>query len=402
MNGLTGKPLIGGFDDHHDLDTINIGSEFQLSAVGAEGSKRLKVVHTSGTEHDITEAAAATDLQPLLPGAAAKVDLGTSDPSYSGTVVKYIVKSGVTVLRGQPLYAELTVGGVTYAKTLTSQMTDPGQPSRYIGVALRTVVGDGTAEVPVLVDGYTTLRTVSTFASNTYPDRPFRYTDDGDTTGNYSAYYSNVINNFDAGVGGTWEMVIHGLNVVTYFEATSYTIYDYLQLKVSNDGVNYSPASIGYLMDQVADKQSQTTPGSYFPQTEADLQGTGYTIGQTVITINARYLQFIFNSDVNTSHYGWNVVLTSSNASPGTPSTTADIRMDKNTNSGVTFVSSSGAANPFNLGAGLYTVLSPNFDTVDTFVTGDEYLVGTVAAEDGDNDSVFAWVRTSWRSPGGL
>ena len=322
-----------------------------------------------------------------LPGPAAKVDLGVSDPSYSGDVVAYIVKPSETVLRGQPVYAEFADSGITVVKTLTAAMTAAGPTSQfYIGIALRTVTGNGILTVDVMTSGYTTCRTTSTYPANTYPDRTFRYTDSGDVTGVYSSNENFTKNTFDAGVGGTWDMVIDGLP--SYGFETLSTIYDYLQLRVSNDGVNFVNFSSPYLYDQVVSKSTRVGGGSYFPLTESELVALGYDIGMLGIPINYRFAQFIFKSDTSGNFNGWSLELTSSNSVATAAPITADVKMGGN--GGVVFTPAGLAANPFVVGDYVYQD-GVAFDKVTTTPGSD--IIGTIAAADGANDSVFTWVR---------
>lgn len=343
----------------------------------------------------------------LLPGAQ-KVNLNTTLPEFSGSTVTYQVKSGVGILEGQPVFAQFTDFGLTEATTSAAGITDPATPQLYLGIAVRverSLLPTSPDFVKILTDGYTTCRYSSDSFDNMYPDRTFRYTDSGDSTADYDNNNSSTENIFDAGVGGTWDLKISANGY--QFERIGSTIYDYLQLQVTNSvnglGIpdNWADANISYFFDSI-DTTSRSTGGSFFPDDRDTLTITnGYTADSS-IPLSFRYIKFVFTSDGGTTRAGWSIQLRSTNSPAGTAPALADVKMNKSTNDAALFVVSDGSAVPLTLGTELFVDTSAYDKLTTVFSPAQTNSVGLVAAANGDNDSVFAWVRTAWRDNRGL
>ena len=146
-------------------------------------------------------------------------------------------------------------------------------------------------------------------SGNTYTGTYIKFTDSGDTSGNYDINEEYNIK-FDAGINNTWIMRIENLS----FEHSTYSttgLYDRLLLWLSDDDVTYAKADIsGWISTNSTDPYGSTNNttnanGSTDPKNIAPPSaGATYTI-----SINKRFLRWNFFSDYSQTRPGWEIYL---------------------------------------------------------------------------------------------
>jgi hypothetical protein len=145
---------------------------------------------------------------------------------------------------------------------------------------------------------------------NPYVGTNFRFYDSGGASGTIPGSVSeNFVVAFDGGVNPntnstTWTIVVNTMNITV----NNTTIYDYLGLQTSNDGVNYSNVNLNGLYSgsnpnrttNSADSVTSTTSGWLFNN----------NIATQTFNVVSRYIRFIW-FDYNNPANGWDMSLTS-------------------------------------------------------------------------------------------
>ena len=307
-----------------------------------------------------------------------KSDLSLASQLPHGRVHTYTAAS--TIENGSVCVMDHTTS--SNGELLTSKpISVPGEHD-VIGIALNDAAQGES--VDIVTSGYGTVKYTTQTQSpavvlltQNYGNTPFtngayEFRDSGDLANDYGNSQNTWIAVFDAGENNTWSLSFGDFS----FEHSTYAMYDRLGVQSSTDNSTWTNLSVNWMQASSSSSSlpwSQSFGGSSWnssnskngwilPKDTTRAILNGMDSNNPVVTVNDRFVRFVFYSDSSTTAAGWDISLQSSGYTGG-------------------------AALPVQLGVPVY-VNNTDFSKVSTDNSSGS-LIGHSSSTDASNNAIF-------------
>ena len=262
-----------------------------------------------------------------MSGPIEKSDLNSGVSKYRGSVKTYTLKSGTSILAGQPVCLDMAANGAitckpcdssTIAETIlgisTSTKTSGSvtvMTNGYITARRTSVANTGDKTVLMEDDVYDTIHTLDIGQTVTFKDPR--------ADNEYQTYDKGSVI-FDAGAGNTIRLVFNSFK----FESDTSRHYDRLSIRTSNDKSSWTDIQVPWMQKMLSGtyaddygtgfggsswNSSGSRNGNVLPATESRAILLGMPTLPTDLLLPTRYVRFEFYADSGTNDDGWNISL---------------------------------------------------------------------------------------------